>query len=246
VFVLAITGPDGTTRRQIFTVGEITIGSNPESHVYIPGADLRHARIVVKDLRFVLVDMKSTTGTWVNERRFNVVVVKSSDKIRVIDHSLQIIDVARGRLVEPFVARDATERDLLAAINAGDEASRLVYGDWLESAGELERAEIVRRVGNGGRPSVPFLRLLIGTAPEWRACVVRPPIEGCGGVGCPGDWGALRPSDRPYVRTCGTCTREVRYCSDTAEAREQLAAGGVAVLDPLSLRSSGDLQVRAR
>jgi len=248
VFVLAITAPDGTTRRQIFTASEIHIGSRDDSDLCVPTADVRHARIVIHHSRYILVDLKSNTGTYCNERRLTApLIVTPSDAIRVVEHRVQIVDVAPARLDGGYVARDPFEQALLDAIVDGDEASRLVYADWLESVGEGVHAEIVRRVGNGGRPTVPFLQLLLETTVAWRVRVVRPPIEGCAReTGCPGDWGALVRTDREDLRTCRTCTRAVRYCSHVDDAREHLDAGGCAVLDPLSLRWSNDLPSRLK
>jgi len=53
----------------------------------------RHSRIVLKDSRFIVVDLKSTNGTYVNGRKItSPLVVKSGDKIYIGDFILTVED----------------------------------------------------------------------------------------------------------------------------------------------------------
>ena len=243
MFALAVTSPDRTTRRRIFLPGEITIGDRDHNDLQISGADARHARIVIKDQRFILVDLKSDGGTTVNGKRItSPIVIRSKDQIGIADHVLQLVDVAPEPLEGNYVAIDPAEQALLDAIGSGDEDSQLIYADWLEGRGDLTRAEIVRRHGNGRHVSIPFLELLIGSAVAWRVRILRPPIEGCKRQDCPGEWGAVAHGTRDDLRSCATCARAVRYCTDISQARAEIDHGAV-VIDPLAVRWSGDLRV---
>jgi len=60
----------------------------------------RHARIVLKDGKFIIVDLKSTNGTYVNGRKItSPLVVKDSDKIYIGDFIVGVDEAAseRGR-----------------------------------------------------------------------------------------------------------------------------------------------------
>jgi pilus assembly protein CpaF len=51
----------------------------------------RHSRIVVKDGKFIIVDLKSTNGTYVNGKKITAPqVVKSTDKIYIGDFTIQV------------------------------------------------------------------------------------------------------------------------------------------------------------
>ena len=57
----------------------------------------RHARIVLKDGKFIIVDLKSTNGTYVNGRKItSPLVVKESDKIYIGDFILGVEESAAG------------------------------------------------------------------------------------------------------------------------------------------------------
>jgi len=57
----------------------------------------RHARIVLKDGKFIIVDLKSTNGTYVNGRKItSPLVVKESDKIYIGDFIVGVDEAASG------------------------------------------------------------------------------------------------------------------------------------------------------
>ena len=59
---------EGRTQRLSFQASDITIGRAAENDVVIPKTNVskRHARIVFKDGRLVVVDLNSTNGTFIN------------------------------------------------------------------------------------------------------------------------------------------------------------------------------------
>jgi pilus assembly protein CpaF len=71
----------------------VTIGRVPGNDVVLPKGNVskRHSRIVLKDNRFIVVDLKSTNGTYVNGRKItSPLVVKEGDKIYVGDFILTL------------------------------------------------------------------------------------------------------------------------------------------------------------
>jgi len=93
MFTVVVTEKEGPERRVTFTESEVTIGRVPGNDVVLPKGNVskRHSRIVLKDNRFIVVDLKSTNGTYVNGRKItSPLVVKEGDKIYVGDYVLTL------------------------------------------------------------------------------------------------------------------------------------------------------------
>jgi uncharacterized protein (TIGR02996 family) len=150
------------------------------------------------------------------------------------------------------MGRDEVEAGFLKLLREApeDDTTRLVYADWLEGEGERERADFLRTVCKLAAPSVhrkkaPMLRerlIKLSSASEaaWRALVARPPIERCGfelRFRCPKRWTALAPTATPDVRRCGTCDRDVHFCTSIDEVRLHGQLGDCVAFDP-ALRSA--------
>jgi pilus assembly protein CpaF len=121
MFTVVIAEKEGPERRVTFTEAEVTIGRVPGNDVVLPKGNVskRHSRIVLKDNRFIVVDLKSTNGTYVNGRKItSPLVVKEGDKIYVGDYVLTLegADALRAPAVvtpEPRpVAATLSGRDL--------------------------------------------------------------------------------------------------------------------------------------
>src|SRR5271169_436608 len=88
MFSIMINEKGGEARRLEFDKAEITIGRVQGNDIVLPKGNVskRHARIVLKDGKFIIVDLKSTNGTYVNGRKItSPLVVKDSDKIYIGD-----------------------------------------------------------------------------------------------------------------------------------------------------------------
>src|SRR5262245_44908342 len=84
MFAITISEKGGETRRLEFDKLEITIGRVQGNDIILPKGNVskRHSRIVLKDGKFIIVDLKSTNGTYVNGRKItSPIVIKSSDKV---------------------------------------------------------------------------------------------------------------------------------------------------------------------
>lgn len=156
------------------------------------------------------------------------------------------------------------EETLLAAIARHDEASRLVYADWLEGQGDATRAEFLRLqqllvgpapLDDAGRALFKRrsdrLRVLAEAVdPAWRVKVARPLVENCDAhfdFACPMEWGELAETSDPDVRACTLCEQPVYYCTSITDARRHAAQRHCVALDITVERAPGDLvQLKTR
>src|SRR5512144_2048861 len=71
MFTIIIQEKGGEQRRMVFNKPEVTIGRVQGNDIVLPKGNVskRHARIVLKDGKFIIVDLKSTNGTYVNGRK---------------------------------------------------------------------------------------------------------------------------------------------------------------------------------
>ncbi len=90
LFAVTIKSPDGEQCFE-FTAREITIGRSSESNIVLRRSDVsrRHARLLIRDGRFILLDLKSENGTYVNgERLRSPQVIHPNDQITIGDYQL--------------------------------------------------------------------------------------------------------------------------------------------------------------
>src|SRR5690606_34919963 len=128
MFSITVTEKGGEQRRLDFDKAEITIGRVQGNDVILPKGNVskRHARIVLKDGKFIIVDLKSTNGTYVNGRKItSPLVVKETDKIYIGDFILGVeesggrtSDAARGGHEAPQPARPPPPMRHAATIGA--------------------------------------------------------------------------------------------------------------------------------
>ena len=94
-YTIVITEKGGTPRSEEFEANELTIGRVNGNHIVLPKGNIskKHSRIVKKDGKFIIVDLKSTNGTYVNGNRIATpVVLKDTDKVYIGDFILQILE----------------------------------------------------------------------------------------------------------------------------------------------------------
>jgi len=240
VFTIFVSGPDRSTSH-VIAGHTATIGSSETADVRIAGADAMHARIVIDR---GVAHFEPVGHAFLGERRIEGRQELWHDhRIAIAGHRVGLVSVAPRQFEASYGAIDAAEAALVDAIIGAEEASRLVYADWLDDRGD-PRARLVRELESGSKPDPDQLAQLVPTNVRWRARVLQPPIEGCRrGDTCPGHWGGLaQRAGRADLRTCMTCTKLVLYAVDPAQAREHLGHGGTVVLDALALRWPGDLR----
>ena len=93
MFSVTITEKGGSQTAHTFDKTEVTIGRVKGNDIVLPKGNVskRHSRIVVKDGKFIIVDLKSTNGTYVNGRKISAPhVIKDSDKVYIGDFILTV------------------------------------------------------------------------------------------------------------------------------------------------------------
>src|SRR5438105_13457932 len=107
MFAINISEKGGETRRLEFDKPEITIGRVQGNDIILPKGNVskRHSRIVLKDGKFIIVDLKSTNGTYVNGRKItSPLVIKPTDKIYIGDFILAVEDAEGASESKPGTA----------------------------------------------------------------------------------------------------------------------------------------------
>ncbi len=107
-FTIVITEKGGKPRAEVFDQGEITIGRVQGNDIVLPKGNIskRHSRIVQRDGKFIIVDLKSTNGTYVNGKRISAPqVLKEGDKLYVGDFTITL-EAPNGAGKEPDVDAD--------------------------------------------------------------------------------------------------------------------------------------------
>jgi pilus assembly protein CpaF len=92
-FSVILTEKGGETQRLDFESEEITIGRIDENDICLPKGNIskKHTKIVVKDGKIIVLDLKSTNGTYVNGKKLaGPQVVSPNDKIYVGDFILNV------------------------------------------------------------------------------------------------------------------------------------------------------------
>lgn len=93
MFNIVITEKGGKPRTEEFDQNEVTIGRVQGNDIVLAKGNIskRHSRIVLRDGKFIIVDLKSTNGTFVNGKRINSPqVLKQVDKIYIGDFTLTV------------------------------------------------------------------------------------------------------------------------------------------------------------
>jgi pilus assembly protein CpaF len=83
----------GAERRETFETSELTVGRVQGNELMLPKGNVskRHARLLYRDGRFIVTDLNSTNGTYVNRRRITqATIVREGDRIYVGDFVLRI------------------------------------------------------------------------------------------------------------------------------------------------------------
>lgn len=93
MFSITISEKGGAERREAFDKTEINIGRVQGNDLMLPKGNVskHHARLLFRDGRFIVTDLKSTNGTYVNGRKIaQATIVREGDKIYIGDFVLRI------------------------------------------------------------------------------------------------------------------------------------------------------------
>jgi pilus assembly protein CpaF len=93
MFTIVISEKGGAERRETFDKNEINVGRVQGNDLMLPKGNVskHHARLLYRDGRFIVTDLKSTNGTYVNGRKIaQATIVREGDKIYIGDFILRI------------------------------------------------------------------------------------------------------------------------------------------------------------
>src|SRR5438067_11329767 len=109
MFLITLAEKGGGSSQLTFEKNEVTIGRLSGNDIVLAKGNVSkyHSRIVIKDGKFIIVDMKSTNGTYVNGKKIAAPqVIRPTDKIYIGDY---IINVEAGEGGEEGEAAAAEE-----------------------------------------------------------------------------------------------------------------------------------------
>lgn len=116
MLALTIREKNGEERQLIFEKEEVTIGRATGSDIVLPRSNIskRHARLVDKHDKVVIVDLRSTNGTYVNGRRITAPeLLTYEDKVYIGDFVIRLSRPAEQhasqRMTTPYTASPTPE-----------------------------------------------------------------------------------------------------------------------------------------
>lgn len=93
-FDLIVSEKGGLERRETYRGSEITIGRVQGNDLVLPKGNVskRHARILFREGRFIVTDLNSTNGTYVNRRRIaQATIIREEDRVYVGDFVVRVV-----------------------------------------------------------------------------------------------------------------------------------------------------------
>src|SRR5262245_55869912 len=93
MFSIIISEKGGAERKESFDKNEINVGRVQGNDLMLPKGNVskHHARLLFRDGRFIVTDLKSTNGTYVNGRKIaQATIVREGDKIYIGDFVLRL------------------------------------------------------------------------------------------------------------------------------------------------------------
>ena len=97
MFTIVMTEKGGKPTARVFNKAEVTIGRDSANDIAIPRANIskRHARIICERGVFVVIDNKSTNGTFINGRRIDAPYdLKVNERVVIGDYAFELSNEA--------------------------------------------------------------------------------------------------------------------------------------------------------
>ncbi|MEO8901583.1 MAG: FHA domain-containing protein [Polyangiaceae bacterium] len=105
MFAIIVHEKGGAERREVFDTAELTVGRVQGNELMLPKGNVskRHARLLYRDGRFIVTDLNSTNGTYVNRRKITqATIVREGDRIYIGDFVLRIESGSGQSVPEEF------------------------------------------------------------------------------------------------------------------------------------------------
>jgi len=161
MFTIIISEKGGTDRREAFDRNEINVGRVQGNDLMLAKGNVskHHARLLFRDGRFIVTDLKSTNGTYVNGRKISqATIVREGDKIYVGDFVLRL-ETGRAEAQEavaPGTPARGSAR-IAAAARAGG-ASSSPPGERTSAPAPSGQSSSGAAPGSGASPVTPIRR----------------------------------------------------------------------------------------
>src|SRR3954470_23739231 len=117
MFAIIISEKGGAERKESFDKNEINVGRVQGNDLMLPKGNVskHHARLLFRDGRFIVTDLKSTNGTYVNGRKIaQATIVREGDKIYIGDFVLRL--ETNGAGAQPEGATSSGEEESIRTI----------------------------------------------------------------------------------------------------------------------------------
>jgi pilus assembly protein CpaF len=129
MFLITLAEKGGGSQQLTFEKNEVTIGRLSGNDIVLAKGNVSkyHSRIVIKDGKFIIVDMKSTNGTYVNGKKIAAPqVIRPTDKIYIGDYILNV--EAKGASPTRTAQQAAADEDGANGANGEQYASAASEG----------------------------------------------------------------------------------------------------------------------
>src|SRR3954462_2965732 len=104
MFAIIVHEKGGAERREVFDAAELSVGRVQGNELMLAKGNVskRHARLLYRDGRFIVTDLNSTNGTYVNRRKITqATIVREGDRIYIRDFVLRIEAHGNGDGLSP-------------------------------------------------------------------------------------------------------------------------------------------------
>jgi len=142
-FLITLTEKGGDSQQLTFNKPEVTIGRLAGNDIVLAKGNVSkyHSRLVLKDGKYIVVDMQSTNGTFVNGKKIAAPqVVKPSDKIYVGDYIINVEAPGEGEEYADEGGGEEQQEEEYAEDGGGEEQQEEEYAED-EGGGEEEQQE---------------------------------------------------------------------------------------------------------
>ncbi len=115
MFSIIISEKGGAERRESFDKNEINVGRVQGNDLMLPKGNVskHHARLLFRDGRFIVTDLKSTNGTYVNGRKIaQATIVREGDKIYIGDFVLRLETNGAAAAAQPEITTNGEEESI--------------------------------------------------------------------------------------------------------------------------------------
>src|SRR6187549_780613 len=112
MFAIIVHEKGGAERHEVFDAAELSVGRVQGNELMLPKGNVskRHARLLFRDGRFIVTDLKSTNGTYVNGRKIaQATIVREGDKIYIGDFVLRLDGGQAPQIDAPMIPQGDEE-----------------------------------------------------------------------------------------------------------------------------------------